>query len=155
LRSICDLEKDIEAVCENARRLRKEVNEAKDDQKRPYHDTIKMREAASDPYPVDEHGVRLYEGDMIVRERRERTRENGIDEMPWPRDYKGEIVTLESKIELEKRAEEVVNPFALGKREEILHIRRQYDFFESLVETLANRQPQTCPICLDDKVFQT
>jgi hypothetical protein len=152
LLSICDLELEIEAKCKNVKRWRKEIKEVIEDQSRPYIGKVTRKEA-KDEDRVDEDGVRLKERDEIMRERRERKRLNGRDEMPWPRDYEGDIIVRERKIELEKRAEEQ-KPFGNGKRKDIRQIQQKHDFFQALVETISNLQPQTCPVCLDDNVFQ-
>jgi hypothetical protein len=129
---------------------RREIKEAKEDRSRPYEREITEKELEEEP--VDEEGVMLKKGDRILFIRRQRKRENGRDEKPWPRDYQGEILSRERKIENERLAVEA-DPFTIRRRENIRQIQQQHDFFGSLVETITNLQPQTCTVCLDDNVF--
>jgi hypothetical protein len=73
-------------------------------------------------------------------------------EKPWPRNYKREIEGLTTRITNKRRRERA---FIDTREEKIRLIQQQHDFFDTLVEMLSNLQPQTCPVCLDDNVFQS
>jgi hypothetical protein len=82
------------------------------------------------------------------KRRQRRRNEDNVLENPWPRDYGNERRVLNNKI---------ANAIAYNvvRNEKKRLIQQQHDFFDTLVEMLSNLQPQTCPVCLDDNVFQS
>jgi hypothetical protein len=80
-------------------------------------------------------------------ERRERKKnEQGAPEQPWPRDYLNETRVSTNKL---TRGADLIKT----RNEQIRSIKSQYDFFDTLVKALTNIVKQSCPICLEDKVF--
>jgi hypothetical protein len=80
------------------------------------------------------------------KRRQRRKNEDGVLEKPWPREYNNERRVLNNKIA-------AGNAYNAIRTEKARAIQSQHDFFNALVQTMSNLQPQTCPVCLDEKVF--
>jgi hypothetical protein len=78
------------------------------------------------------------------KKRQRRRNEDGVLETPWPRDYVHERRVLNNKVNNGKE-------YCKTRVGKIRGIQSQHDFFQDLVERMADVQPQDCPVCMEQK----